>query len=361
MKKKNGSIFGGVIVGIILIIAGTVILWKNEENNVKNIKTVSEITDTAIEVVSNKIDNKNNGKLVITSGDINVIDDIVNDQALLIGVKTPILRRTVEVYQWREKENTDDEGNTTYSYTKEWSEGLIDSSSFNDSSHTNPTSSPYNSEEFTAKNVKIGEFNLSDNLVKELPTNANLDLTNIQNIPSGFTKINNYLTNAQDINNPNIGDIRISYQYNNYKTVTILAVQQNNSFVPFVSKVGKTVERIDEGTLNKDNLVQRMTNENNFLKWMLRLMGAIFIVIGYIALISPLTNVLGFIPLLGNLVNSALNGVLALIGLIHSLIVIAIAWFVFRPIVSICLGIIIVLLILLINKIIKKNKSVNNA
>ena len=42
--KKIGNSIVGVIIGIICLIGGTGLLWWNEGNNVKNIKTTDEIS-----------------------------------------------------------------------------------------------------------------------------------------------------------------------------------------------------------------------------------------------------------------------------------------------------------------------------
>ena len=134
MKKIKNS-FGGVIGGLILLVVGTCLLWWNEGNNVKNIATTNEVEKTAIEVKSDKVESNNEGKLVIVSDKLNVIDEKVEDPDFNVSTKTAKLKRKVEIYQWEENESTDEDGNTTYSYEKKWSEELIDSSNFNKSGH----------------------------------------------------------------------------------------------------------------------------------------------------------------------------------------------------------------------------------
>lgn len=359
--KNSHTKLGGGILGIILIVVGSILLWTNESNSVKNIRTVKEVTDTAISVPSDNVSTENNGKLVVTSGDLNVIDDEVMDQNFNVGIKTPVLRRVVEMYQWEENETETSDNSVRYTYTRDWSEKLIDSSYFHDSMHENPTSKLYDNDIFTAGQVKIGNFELSEGEKASLETDKELDLSAVTTLPDGFTKYDKYITNAPDMQNPSVGDIRIYYEYNDWTSATVLAVQNNNTFTPYTSKAGKSVDRVFEGTRSKDDVVDQMTAENDILKWTFRIVGILLVVIGYMALLNPLNDLIAKIPIFGDIVNSAINGIAGLIGLSQALLVIAIAWFVYRPLLSLGLLALIVLLVLLIVKLCgkKKDKVVN--
>ena len=60
-------------------------------------------------------------------------------------------------------------------------------------------------------------------------------------------------------------------------------------------------------------------------------------IIGYLSVISPLTQLLSYVPILGNAVNFVFVLTLFLLSLVHSLLVILIAWFRYRPLLSVCL------------------------
>ena len=109
-EKKKAA---GPFTGILFIIIGIGLLWWNEGNNVKNIKTTAELEDNYVDVKSDSISPKNEGKLVAVSGklinDAELVDDKFN-----ITIKTPLMKRIVEVYQWEEKEESDDNDNKKY-------------------------------------------------------------------------------------------------------------------------------------------------------------------------------------------------------------------------------------------------------
>ena len=358
MKNKKS---GGFLAGILFIIIGSVLLVFNEKNNVKNIKTVDELNKIAINVSSENIDSKNDGKLVGTNGKMDVSDDLLVDSLFNVSKKTAKLSRIVEVYQWDEEESNENDI-TTYKYSKKWSSDIIDSSKFNDSkSYENPTYKQYENQDIYASSVNIGKFLLSNSEIESLltPKDYNLEGVNEIYLPKDYYISGNYITTCKDINNPKVGDLRISYKYNNYENASVLAVQSGNSFTPFISKAGKTIDRVFDGKLSASQMINKIENENNMLKWGLRILGVILVMAGYGALISGLNRLLNHIPILGKIASGLISFVAAAIGLIHSLIIIIIAWFRYRPVLSLVLITIIVILLIFIKK--KKNtKKIDN-
>ena len=76
---------------------------------------------------------------------------------------------------------------------------------------------------------------------------------------------------------------------------------------------------------------------DKIFKWIMRLIGVMLVIGGYTSLISPLTKLAAFVPLVGNVINGALMLVIGLIGAAHSLLVIAVSWIVYRPLLGIVL------------------------
>ena len=353
--KKIGNSFVGVIFGFILLIAGTILLWWNEGNNVRNLKTTDEIAKELIDVSSENVDSENEGKLVATNGKI-VLSGEVNDYLFKVKAETAMLKRKVEMYQWIEEEETDNDGNKTYHYKKEWKEELIDSSNYNQTGHQNPASMSYKSDSFAATSVHIGAFALSNDQISNLDASRVVYLNGVEPL-SGMRIVDNYMTNASDLNNPQVGNYRISWTYNDWEEASVLAKQKGNTFENYVSKSDKTVNRVEKGILSGEEIVNIMKEENKILKWVLRGAGFLLILIGYLAVLGPLSTIASFIPFLGTIVGGVLGIVGFLIGLVHSLIVIAIAWIRFRPIVGISLLAIALLLFLLARGAAKKSKN----
>ena len=335
--NKIGNSFKGVVGGFIFLVLGIVLLWWNEGNNVKNLKTTAELEDSYVDVKSDKVESKNDGKLVATHGKL-INDKELTDETFGVTIKTPIMKRTVEVYQWKETSNTDDNGNTTYSYNKDWSERLIDSSDFHNAGHDNPRSKLYEDKTYTSDDVKVGAFSLSSEQVEMLNTKAKFTEYNQDTINNLNLKIsNNYITNSEDIENPNIGDVRITFTFNDSTEVSVLAVQSDESFVTFTSKAGKKVNKIVEGSHNGKDMIQSIRSENKFMKWLLRFFGFILCMAGFRTILKPISAITSYVPLLGSLVGTAMGLVSFVLALTLSLFVIAIAWIRFRPIIGISL------------------------
>ena len=86
--KKIGESFKGILGGLVFVIIGVVLLWWNEGNNVRNLKTTKELEDNYVEVASGVVDKNNEGKLVVTSGIINNEEEL-EDQLFGIKIKIP--------------------------------------------------------------------------------------------------------------------------------------------------------------------------------------------------------------------------------------------------------------------------------
>ena len=254
------------------------------------------------------------------------------------------MKRTVEIYQWSEKCETDDDDNKKCTYEKVWEEGLIDSSEFEQNGHDNPTTVLYESEVYVSNNVRLGAYVLPEDLIQKLSYNKKKDnddlISEYQNPVEGIVIDGVYLTNV-----PEIGDIRISYQYLDSETVSVMAVQSGDTFEAFTSKTGKDVYKIMKGSYTGAQILEGMTKNNNTLKWILRFVGVLLIISAFSSMFSFITNLANKVPILGNIVSGATGLVSAVLGFAVSLIVIAIAWFRFRPILSICLVLVVVILI----------------
>lgn len=353
--KRTSNAFKGILGGFVAIIIGVILLWWNEGNNVKNLKTTKEMDKTYIDVKSDKVDPNNEGKLIATYGKL-INEQELTDNTFSIKIKTPFMKRIVEVYQWTEKSETDEDGNTTYSYSKEWASGIINSDDFHQSGHNNPKQKLYEDEVYFSNDVKVGAFTLSSSQVNSLSTKATFTDFNLEKANELNLVISNkYLTTSKDLNNPQVGDTRISFVYNNSTDVSVLAVQSGETFVDFVSKAGKTINRVMDGNHSGADMINVIKKENKILKWILRTVGLVACVIGFATILKPISAITSYVPILGSIVGSAVGLVSLVLGLALSLLIIAIAWVRFRPVLGISLLVIVAALIVFL--IIKGKKT----
>lgn len=356
--SKMTNSFTGIIFGIIVLFAGIGLLWWNEQNNVKNIKNVKELRNEVYDVSSSSVDDEYEGKLIATYGKLDYNNATVTDNAFNVSAQTPVLVRTVEVYQWVEDSETSDD-KTTYTYSKEWKEKLIDSSEFNTpSGHENPVEVKYESERYeTEETLKVGAYSLISSFKKLLPADKNVAIDESITLPEGYKVNNKYITNSADVDSPAVGDIRISYTKNDYKEVSVLGKQKGDTIGEYTTKKNTNIKKLVEGETNGAGMINSIEAANKASKWMFRIIGVILVVMAIGAILGPITTLIGYIPFLGKIVNSMIGVVSFLIGLAISLVVIAIAWFAARPIISIILLVIVAGLIAAV-MFYKKNKAV---
>ena len=338
-NNKNGGLFAGIIMGLLMVIGGTVFLWWNEGNNVRNIKTTDEVEKNVVEITSKSDCSQYSGQLVAVGGKFTVEDKTISDDVFQVSIHSAALDRVVEIYQWEEEEETDSEGDTTsYSYNKVWHEGLIDSSDFHKSGHDNPTSTEYSSDSFYAQKVRLGNYLLASSQISQMETDKGFSLSddNVA-IPDGYKGNGKYVTNSENLDKPQIGDVRISWKYNGWKEVSLIAKVSGDSFVSYTSEAGKNVNFVTEGNRTAAEMIEAMRNQDKIMKWLFRLVGFLLLFIGYMSVIAPLTKLLSYVPILGNAVNFVFTLTLFLLSLVHALLVILIAWFRYRPLLSVCL------------------------
>lgn len=342
MAKVKNTKAGGFLGGFILIIVGILILWSNEGRTVKMQSAINEATKTYTDVASDKVDSKYEGKLIATTGKLDFSESSpVEDQKFGIKVTGAKLERVVEVYQWVEDCTTDEDDNKNCTYSKDWSNSLIDSSSFEKQGYNNPTSFKYESENFYASLVKVGAFDLPQRLLESLSYDKKLNNEKLteqyKNEVDGFKIVDNYITNAKNTEDYQIGDTRISYRYAGYGEVSILGIQSGNTLTAFTGKKGKSIFQIKRGSYTGKEILTGMTKSNNLIKWLLRVLGTILVTGGISSLFAPIQMIADKVSVLRNLVSMSTSLIANVLGLSISLIVIAIAWFRFRPVLSIIL------------------------
>jgi len=159
-------------IGLILFIASISLLIWNETVSFRAEKHLLEGLRLVVPVSNEKAEEENDGKLIYVTGTATT-DETVEDELFGISEKALMLRRTVEMFQWEETKsegnNDSNEQEDTFSYQRVWSPEVISSAGFSESkSHHNPGHMPYEGKTITASHVTIGDFTLSDSLVKKM-------------------------------------------------------------------------------------------------------------------------------------------------------------------------------------------------
>ena len=134
---------------------------------------------------------------------------------------------------------------------------------------------------------------------------------------------------------PEIGDIRVSFKRTLPTTVSLIAKQNGDTFEEYRAKNGKTVRILKVGTHSAENLFGAEHASNSGWTWILRFVGFLCIYLGLSAIVAPLKVLADVIPLLGTIVGVGTGIVCFLFGMAWTLVVIAVAWLFFRPIIGV--------------------------
>lgn len=343
--SRIAASFKGILVGIILLVLSIALLSWNEGRAVKRYKTLKEGAGAVVTVDSGQIDAAREGELVHLSGFAST-EDRPADSEFGVSAHALMLTRNVEMYQWKENKSSETrkklgggtETVTTYNYVKEWSDQHIESSNFKKgSSHANPAGMRYQTKTFTAKPVTLGAFTLSSSQVSMINGPEVFSFTKDYTAPQhlGETTISpTSLYLGKDSAAPEIGDLRVNFTLVPEQTVTVVSAQVENSFQPYQTSAGGTINLLRSGEFTSASMIQIAQDNNKFMTWALRGVGLLMMFFGFNLLMAPLSVLADIVPFIGSIVGAGTAIISFLLTLIGGLITIAVAWIVFRPVLA---------------------------
>ena len=357
--SRLGGAFKGILTGVILFILAFPLLFWNEGRAVRRAQALKQGAASVISVQADKVLPANEGKLIHVSGMLTT-EDTLTDGVFGITIKGIRLERKVEMYQWKEKSSTKSEKQlggsvkktTVYTYEKGWSSSVIDSSSFKEAGHNNPGAFPFESEKMYASNVKLGAFTLQPDMIRrigaeqpyafpadyKLPANLKGSVLNGRIIIPAAPAVPTApaATPAAGQAAPQIGDVRVTFTQILPHNISIVAQQVKDSFCPYAVN-GDTISLMTDSIQSADLMFSRAQSANNMMTWILRIVGFLMMLIGLSMVFKPLSVLADVLPILGDIVGMGTSVVAFLIALPCWLIVIAIAWIVYRPVLGVIL------------------------
>lgn len=348
---RIGNSFVGVLVGLALIIGSVVLLFWNEGRAVATAKSLREGAAAVIDVPSDNVNSANETKLVHVTGDTSVTDSI-EDPLFTISEAALRLRRNIQVFEWKEKKESKkrdkvgggSETTTTYSYEKVWSPDLTKSSGFKSpDDHRNPAKLEVPKKEFVAKDATLGQYKLTAEIIAMIPGDETLAVTDKQlanissNLESKLKVEGDEFYLGADPANPEIGDEKISFTVLRPGTVSIVAAQSKHSFAPYTTQNGREIELVEAGNVPAAQMFAHAQAANRTLTWILRAVGFAAMFFGGMLLLGPISALAHILPFLGSLVEMGFAIVAFFISAILSMLVIATAWIVYRPLLGVLL------------------------
>ena len=335
----KGMLFGGVLAAVAVF----VLFW-NEGRAVRRAEALKEGGGAVVSVSAEKIDPANEGKLVHLSGLATTTETLVDGE---FGISTNVLklRRVAEMYQWKETKSTSKEKNlggsettkTTYNYAQHWSESPIDSKQFKQpEGHTNPASLPYASRSVTAEKITVGEFTLSGSLAAKINNFTDLPVEQVEKLPEPVrakAKLHEQKVYVgANPATPQVGDTRVGFKIARPTVVSFIARQIKGSFEPFATRNGGEIELLQTGEVSAQAMFQAAAEANAMLTWILRAAGLIVMWIGFALIAKPLAVFGDLVPFIGSILEFGIGLLAFLLAGVISLLTVAIAWIVYRPV-----------------------------
>ena len=290
---------------------------------------------------------------------------------------------------------------TTYTYSKKWVSTPVESSEFKDPAYQNKNTVLTTVEESDqyAENVSFGAYKLNEALIHRISSSEGLDLAISEDLLKDLDKnaqvayerfygtkktaskaveqpaettvlsdsakavadslkaVNDSIiknaVNKKDLEyvhqagnvlyfgrvpgSPEVGDVRVTFEKVVPAKVTIMAVVDGDSFKPYKAKNGKRFQTLVMGKRSGDDIIEADKEANNMWLWLLRGVGVLLVIGGLKGIFGFLETILKVVPFIANIFGWGVGVVCTIIGVAWSLIVIAIAWLFYRPILGITL------------------------
>jgi hypothetical protein len=134
-----------------------------------------------------------------------------------------------------------------------------------------------------------------------------------------------------------VGDVRVTFEKVVPAKVTVMAVVDGDTFKPFKAKNGKRFETLVMGQKSGDEIIEDAKEANNMWTWILRVLGVMMVIGGLKGIFGFIETILKVVPFIAGIFGWGVGLVCTVIGVAWSLIVIAIAWLFYRPLLGISL------------------------
>jgi hypothetical protein len=136
---------------------------------------------------------------------------------------------------------------------------------------------------------------------------------------------------------PEVGDVRVTFEKIVPAKVTVMAVVDGDSFKPYKAKNGKRFQTLVMGKKSGDVIIDAEKEANNMWLWVFRFFGVMMVIGGLKGIFDFVVTILKVVPFVANIVGWGVGVVCTVIGVAWSLIIIAIAWLFYRPVLAISL------------------------
>ena len=354
--QRLGGSFKKILTGLLLLVVGTVLLFWNEGRTVKTAKMLKHASKECVHLPDPAtVDPSFDGKMVHVNG-FATTDEVLTDSYFGVFGTAVKLIRSVEYYQWVEHSSTTtkdkigggQETTTTYTYSKEWVSSPVNSSSFAEPDYQGRNTVLENVPDETqvAKKVTLGAYTLPAGLIAQM--NSDVPFQVEGNADFGINKVaaeqperyhvrGNMVYIGKDMNVAEIGDVRISFSQVLPADVSILSKVVGSTFEPYKDKNGYSLCTLVTGTESMENMFEGEKSANKTTAWILRILGILLVYAGFKSMFEFLVTLLKVLPFLATIMNLGVSVVCGVLAAVWCLVVIALGWIWYRPVLGILL------------------------
>ena len=289
---------------------------------------------------------------------------------------------------------------TTYTYSKEWVSSPVQSSEFKDPAYQNKNMVLTTIEDASqySENVSFGAYKLNESLIHSISSREGMDLAISEDLLKQFDKsaqvayerfygvkqklpepeqtvvlsdsakavadslkaVNDsinaamakaenkkdfeYIHQASNVlyfgrvpGSPEVGDVRVTFEKVVPAKVTVMAVVDGDTFKPYKAKNGKRFQTLVMGKKSGDEIIDAEKEANNMWLWALRILGIMLVIAGLKGIFGFIETILKVVPFIAGIFGWGVGIVCTVIGVVWSLIIIALAWLFYRPLLGIAL------------------------
>ena len=404
---RVGNSIKATLMGFVIIIGATILLWWNEGRAVKTADMLEDAQGACVEMPNpDKMDKSLDGELVCGTAMANT-EEVLTDTDFGISENAISLSRKVEYFQWVEHSESKsedklggkEETTTTYTYKQEWVSSPVNSGDFKDPAYQNKnyTWTVVENQDLWAEKVTFGAYVLNESLIHSISSTEAVELNvneqllqsmdksiadtyaRIKGLPTPVNQANaavapvaqtepaaatadslqtaiadsisqnnkvdleyvhqagNVIYYGRSMNAPEVGDVRITFEKTVPAKVTVVSVVDDNTFKPFVAKNKKKFQTLRMGKKSIEEIFEEENENNTMWTWILRIVGILLVISGFKSLFSFLETLLKVVPFLSSIFAFGVGIICTIVGIVYSLIVIALAWIFYRPVLGIIL------------------------
>mgnify|MGYP002853794021 CR=1 FL=1 len=400
--KRVGNSFKNILLWFVLLIASIWLLAWNENNYLQEKNALKEWAAAVQETSSSEINPELDQKEVHLVWQLASPDEALVDSAFGVTVDDLKLKRTVEMYQWVEDEDTtctdnlggSEDCTTTYSYRKSWEEYWINSDSFKEpDTHRNPATWEYQSQEWEKQNITLWAYKLTSTFINKLDNYTIVDLTGQDIIiPEKYKTVENNTNTVEDNNNsylygdtdtatsnnfqvtnnniyiwkdpaePQIWDLRITFSSVIPSEASIVWRQAWNELTSYPTSNWRSIALLQLWNVTAEQMFLDAQKANQMMTWLIRFGWLLLMFIAFSMMMEFIETIAKVLPFLSKIVWVWTRLIAFALTLVVGFVTIGIAWLAVRPVIWIsCLVVAVAWIFLLIKWKKSKKEAAENS